>query len=160
MTYISELEIEQYMQYNKKFFENSEIARFKNIIGNSNITLHELNTVKYKSPALGTALSVILGLLGVDRFYSGNYILGILKLCTFGCSGFWWVIDWFLIGKAIKRNNQSKLYSFLNGEVNSTSFNFNANTVKNVLQSKEVRNAAKEVIKSAKNITDTFDIEN
>ena len=160
MTHISELEIEQYMQNNKKYFEKSEISRFKNIIRNSNITFQELNTVQYKSPALGTALSVILGLLGVDRFYSCNYILGILKLCTFGCSGFWWVIDWFLIGKAIKRNNQQKLYSFLNGEINSTSFNFNANAVKKVLQSEEVRNATKEVIKSAKSFTDTFDINN
>ena len=160
MTYISELEIEQYMQYNKKFFENSKIARFKNIISNSNITLQELNTLKYKSPALGTALSVVFGLWGVDRFYSGNYILGILKLFTFGCNGFWWVIDCFLIGKVIKRNNQRRLYSFLNGGLNSTSFNFNTNTVKNVLQSKEIRNATKEVIKSTKSITNTLDIEN
>ncbi len=44
-----------------------------------------------------------------------------------------------------------------NQEKNSL-FNINTTAVKNVLKSKEVRKAAKEVLKSAKNLTDTFDV--
>ena len=42
-------------------------------------------------------LSVIVGQLGVDRFYLGYTGLGILKLITFGGCGIWWLVDLILI---------------------------------------------------------------
>jgi TM2 domain-containing membrane protein YozV len=42
-------------------------------------------------------LSVIVGQLGVDRFYLGYTGLGIIKLITFGGCGIWWLIDLILI---------------------------------------------------------------
>ena len=42
-------------------------------------------------------LSILLGELGVDRFYTGSTMLGILKLLTFGGCGVWWIIDIILI---------------------------------------------------------------
>jgi len=41
--------------------------------------------------------SVLLGWLGVDRFYLGYVGLGILKLVTFGGCGIWCLIDVILI---------------------------------------------------------------
>lgn len=38
-------------------------------------------------------LSIFLGGLGVDRFYSGHMGLGVLKLLTGGGCGIWWLID-------------------------------------------------------------------
>lgn len=46
-------------------------------------------------------LSVIVGTLGVDRFYLGKIGTGILKLITFGGLGVWTIIDIILI--AIKK---------------------------------------------------------
>lgn len=41
--------------------------------------------------------SAFLGYLGVDRFYSGSWILGFLKLITGGFGGIWWLIDFIMI---------------------------------------------------------------
>ena len=58
-------------------------------------------------------LSIILGTLGVDRFYVGKIGTGVLKLLTVGGCGIWWLIDWIMIltenftdkdGNVIRRN--------------------------------------------------------
>jgi|TARA_B100002003_G_scaffold243433_1_gene267862 hypothetical protein len=52
---------------------------------------------KKKKWVLALVLSVLLGWLGVDRFYAGYVLLGVLKLVTLGGLGVWWLIDIFLI---------------------------------------------------------------
>ncbi len=151
---VSNSEIKQYMSENKKYFEKSEIERFENIIAQSDITSDELHTFKFKSPQTAVVLSVLLGWLGVDRFYSGNYVMGALKLCTMGLSGLWWIIDWFLVGKAVKVRNQTNFYAFLNNQIPASSVN--ADTLKNIVQSKEVQSAVKDVVKSGKNVVDSM----
>ena len=42
-------------------------------------------------------LSILVGEFGVDRFYTGSIMLGILKLVTFGGCGVWWIVDIILI---------------------------------------------------------------
>lgn len=47
--------------------------------------------MKDKTTAL--ILSILVGALGVDRFYLGYTGMGILKLLTGGCFGILWLID-------------------------------------------------------------------
>jgi len=42
-------------------------------------------------------LSVLLGGLGVDRFYAGHIGLGVLKLLTVGGCGIWALVDIIMI---------------------------------------------------------------
>jgi RNA polymerase subunit RPABC4/transcription elongation factor Spt4 len=42
-------------------------------------------------------LSILVGTLGIDRFYLGYVGLGLLKLFTLGGCGIWWLIDLILI---------------------------------------------------------------
>ena len=50
-----------------------------------------------KSKTTALILSILLGELGVDRFYLGYVGLGILTLITAGGFGIWWLIDLILI---------------------------------------------------------------
>lgn len=50
-----------------------------------------------KSKTTAIILSVLLGYLGVDRFYLGYTGLGILKLLTGGGFGIWYLIDLIMI---------------------------------------------------------------
>ena len=64
-----------------------------------------------KSKTTAILLSVLLGSLGVDRFYLGYNFLGVLKLLTFGGFGIWTLIDAILVitGKLKPKNgNYSK----------------------------------------------------
>ena len=42
-------------------------------------------------------LAVALGGMGIDRFYAGSVVLGVLKLLTFGGFTLWWIIDIILL---------------------------------------------------------------
>ncbi len=46
-----------------------------------------------KSKMVALILSILLGGLGIDRFYLGYIGLGVLKLLTGGGCGIWWLID-------------------------------------------------------------------
>jgi len=46
-----------------------------------------------KDKTLALILSILLGGLGIDRFYLGYTGIGILKLLTGGCFGVLWIID-------------------------------------------------------------------
>lgn len=50
-----------------------------------------------KSWTVALVLSIVVGGLGVDRFYLGYVGLGILKLVTLGGCGIWALIDMILI---------------------------------------------------------------
>jgi TM2 domain-containing membrane protein YozV len=61
--------------------------------------------IREKSPPVALILSLVIGTLGLDRFYLGNTLVGILKLITFGGLGIWTLIDWFLIMGAARTKN-------------------------------------------------------
>ena len=42
-------------------------------------------------------LAILVGGLGIDRFYSGSILLGVLKLFTLGGLGLWWLIDLIML---------------------------------------------------------------
>ena len=53
-------------------------------------------------------LAIFLGSLGVDRFYTGNMMLGIIKLITLGGCGIWTIIDIVTIATGSYKDGQGR----------------------------------------------------
>lgn len=66
-----------------------------------------------KDPTISLILSILLGWLGIDRFFLGDIGLGIGKLITGGGCGIWWIIDIFFIMDATRQKNAIKLAQLL-----------------------------------------------
>ncbi len=77
--------------------------------------LETLILFKLKSPVLTLIFSLFLGCFGVDRFYLGDVILGILKI-IFGAFtfGIWYFLDFFLTYKKSKQINFNKTINMIN----------------------------------------------
>lgn len=65
-----------------------------------------------KSQTVTFVLSLLLGVLGVDRFYMGYTGLGILKLVTIGGCGIWALVDFAMIGMGIMKDAQGNSLKF------------------------------------------------
>tara|TARA_B100000965_G_C19581076_1_gene753559 strand:- start:163 stop:492 length:330 start_codon:yes stop_codon:yes gene_type:complete len=71
-----------------------ETSRFNTKYGNSK-----------KDPIIALVISLTFGFFGVDRFYLGDIILGIIKLITLGGLIIWSIVDLFIImGKTRSQN--------------------------------------------------------
>jgi TM2 domain-containing membrane protein YozV len=84
------------------FGDKIPIANFpylQGVLSKTDITEHDLTmiAIQMKDPTISLILSILVGSLGVDRFYVGDIGLGILKLITCGGLGIWWLVDIFLI---------------------------------------------------------------
>ena len=74
----------------------------------------QFSTLNFKDPQTALMLSIFGGPIGVDRFYIGDYLLGVFKTITCGGVLIWAFVDQFLIRKATKDNNKEMLMSLLN----------------------------------------------
>ncbi len=82
---------------------------------NSDISESDLMMLvnELKDPTIAIILSILVGTLGVDRFYIGDTGMGIGKLLTGGGCGIWWIVDLFLIMDATKMKNLELLTFYL-----------------------------------------------
>lgn len=158
MNAISKDETIKYLKDNQKYFNQGDLKPLAQRIFNSKKSLEEIKQIKLRSPAIATIISLFLGLIGIDRFYIGSYVYGVIKLLTFSCGGILWVIDWFLIRISTKNCNCNNVYIKLGlttrGEVTKAAAkNFFA-----YIRSKEFRTGIKKIKAAGKNVSDSFDL--
>ncbi len=65
-------------------------------------------------------LCVCLGFLGVHRYYVGDYLKGLLLLCTFGGMLVGWLLDYFFIKARIDEINRDILLELLTQAIEAT----------------------------------------
>lgn len=99
---------------------NESIPIVSQQLSGSNLTQEDILilSTRMKDPTISLILSIVLGYLGVDRFYIGDTGMGIGKLLTCGGLYIWWLIDIFLIMKATKQKN----FELLMMSIGKTSF--------------------------------------
>lgn len=61
-------------------------------------------------------LSLTLGFLGADRFYTGRFATGGLKLLTLGGLGLWWVVDLVIVMAGGLRYDRAHLRGYETGK--------------------------------------------
>jgi TM2 domain-containing membrane protein YozV len=106
--------VDTFILTNSKYFESYQLASLREKL----LALPEekwagLLFLQFKDPTIALIISLLVGGLGIDRFYIGDTGLGIVKLLTCGGLSIWTIIDWFLIMGATKEKNFQKLQESL-----------------------------------------------
>ena len=102
--------ITSFLSENMKKFHTADLIKFKEVIKEMNDQeLLALSGTDFKDPTVSLVLSIIVGQLGIDRFYIGDIGAGVGKLLTLGGFGIWWIVDMFTIQKKTKTNNAEEL---------------------------------------------------
>lgn len=78
-----------------------------------------------KQPKTARLISIFFGPLGLDRLYLFQPFLFVLKLCTIGGFGLWWLIDIFFISKATKKINGKTITKLIAGKTIKKPLYFN-----------------------------------
>ncbi len=99
---------------NQKKFNTMDLMAIKEQLDKlSDKQFFMLNSMDFKDPTVSLVLSVLVGGLGIDRFYIGDTGLGVLKLLTGGGLGVWWIVDMFVITDKTKKNNIKDFHEVL-----------------------------------------------
>ena len=80
---------------NRLPIESMEMIRKKLV--EMDYSIASIRMAQFKDPTMAIILSVLVGSLGVDRFYIGDVGLGVGKLLTCGGAYIWWLIDIFMV---------------------------------------------------------------
>ena len=106
--------VDMFMMMNNKYFPEAQIPFIRqHLLSVDESKEGILHTIQFKDPIISLVLSLLVGGLGIDRFYIGDTGLGIGKLVTCGGLGIWTIIDWFLIMQATREKNLSRLLTLL-----------------------------------------------
>ena len=106
--------VDMFMMMNNKYLPESQILFVRErLLAADDSKEGLLHAIQFKDPIIALILSLLVGGIGIDRFYIGDTGLGIAKLITCGGLGIWALIDLFLIMNATREKNFARLMSVL-----------------------------------------------
>ena len=106
--------LDMYVMTNQKYFPPEKMVYLKDklrTIDEQKFSL--ISTIEFKDPTTVLIVSILIGVLGIDRFMLGDVGMGILKLLTCGCCGILAIYDWFTISKKTREMNFNKLMALI-----------------------------------------------
>lgn len=106
--------VNTYFLANHEYFDEASIPLLRQRMEEADDSKWPLlELVDLKSPYTALMLSIFGGPIGVDRFYIGQNLLGVLKTLTCGGLIIWAFIDQFLIRKTTRERNTRVLLNTL-----------------------------------------------
>lgn len=151
-----EFEVEQYFQNNGKYFAQEDADIIYDLIINSDKSMAEINRIKFKSPKVAFVLSIMGGIIGLDRYYLGQYLLGFLKGVTYGGVFLWWIGDMGNIQRSACKRNLEILYTAITGNRLENGKGLTAAGIKNAVSDPKVKQSIKNLAKDVKKFGDSF----
>ena len=86
--------LDMYLATNAKMFSPTKMPSIKEALAKlDDSKFIYLQSVEYKDPNTILIISILLGMLGIDRFLLGDASMGVVKLLTCGGVYIWWVLD-------------------------------------------------------------------
>lgn len=140
---MNQYSVDMFILKKGSFFPDSTMMSIREKLANcDDIHLNKILSANFKNPTVGFLFSIGLGIYGIDRFYIGHIIIGIIKLLlsiAFLCcyiamciwedetpylvtifiplvlgTTIWYIFDIFKIAKEIKEYNHQLLLTLLN----------------------------------------------
>lgn len=108
--YMEAQKVDMFMMSSAKFFDGQELSSIREkLVKLDDSKWPELQSLQFKDPTTSLIISILGGILGIDRFMIGDTGLGIGKLLTCGGLYIWGIVDWFLIQGATRKKNLEKI---------------------------------------------------
>jgi TM2 domain-containing membrane protein YozV len=102
--------VDMFIMSNGKSFESTQVMQIRDrLLALDDSKWGVVQSLQFKDPTTALIISILIGGLGIDRFFIGDTGLGIGKLLTCGGLGIWTIVDWFLIMGATREKNIEKL---------------------------------------------------
>lgn len=106
--------VDMFIMANNKFFEGHQVIQIRErLLSIDDSKWGVIQTLQFKDPTTSLIISILAGVMGIDRFYIGDTGLGVGKLLTCGGFGIWAIIDYFLIMGATREKNFLKIQQVL-----------------------------------------------
>jgi TM2 domain-containing membrane protein YozV len=111
---VEESKVDMFMMINNANFPNMALPSIRQrLLAMPDERFALVQSFQFKSPTTAIIISVLIGAMGIDRFYIGDTGLGIAKLLTCGGVGIWTIVDWFLIMGLARQRNHDKFVASL-----------------------------------------------
>ncbi len=102
--------VDMYLMSHSKYFESHNIAIIRDMMLKADESkMMAVMSINLKDPTAIVIFSVVVGVLGIDRFMLGDVGLGVLKLLTCGGLYIWFIVDWFMVVNRAKEINYESL---------------------------------------------------
>lgn len=112
---LTEQQVEQLIAAYGERVPISCLSSLREMLLSTTMSYSEVQVVlmQMKDPIISLILSIVVGYLGIDRFYVDDIGLGIIKLITCGGLYIWWLVDIFLIMGKTRMKNYEQLTQVL-----------------------------------------------
>lgn len=107
-------QVDLFLMTRQKYFEPEHLPYIREqLLALDESRAFALNALDFRDPTTMLVVSILAGVLGVDRFLLGDMTYGILKLLTSGGCWIWWIVDLFLIQGLTRKHNFMILDQYL-----------------------------------------------